>query len=354
MARRISRPHSVQRLALLCLALALGALPARPGVMPGPDVTALAEQADLIVVGRVAREDKLQETTLPPNEGNFPAWVTVVRLHAEGVLKGVPGGRSVSFRALLPVWGVGAEAPRYKPVNVGQFGIFFLAGTSAGYEVLDPYCPYLPAAPGAPPQQGNPVDAVAGELAYVFESHDPSVQSRWARWEAVKALETVKRPSATAALREAAHDSDALVRVWAISALLRRDDISMLDEVEKLVPIPPDPSVQNLTAELGFAVGTIKDGKAVPSLIRLLWSKDVNIRRGAAEALRNMHDPKAVKPLSRALFDSDQQVRYYAVVGLGETTGQNEWTPSIANFDKNEKKFLDHWREWAKENKVAP
>ena len=49
-----------------------------------------------------------------------------------------------------------------------------------------------------------------------------------------------------------------------------------------------------------------------------------------------------------ALWDPDREVRYYAVVGLGEITGQNEWTPATDYFAQNEEKFLTHWREWAK------
>ncbi len=69
-----------------------------------------------------------------------------------------------------------------------------------------------------------------------------------------------------------------------------------------------------------------------------------------AAALRNTHDSAAIKPLAGALYDSDHEVLYYSVVGLGEITGQNEWTPSVDNFNQNEQRLLKHWREWAKEN----
>jgi hypothetical protein len=322
-------------------------MPGRSTVRPNLDLKALADDADLVLVGRVIDHEESQRTTLGPLEGNLPAQVMRIRVGVEKVFKGQTNVSVISFKLVVDSAGIGyRDAPR------GQFGVFFLRRAQEGYEVLDPYHPFVPAAPGAPQQGGNCLDKVVAELAHVFDLHDTSVQSRWVRWEAVKALESVPTPQATAALKAATHDPEPLVRIWAISALLNRGDTSMLEEVEKLGPIPPDPHVINLTGQLTSAMARIADKRAIPSLARLLQSRDVNIRRGAAMALRNTRDSAAIKPLTEALFDSDREVQYQAVIGLAEITGApSEWSPASGTFDKDPKKYLDHWRDWAKTNK---
>ena len=231
--------------------------------------------------------------------------------------------------------------------------MFFLRETPGGYVVLDPYHPNVVAAPGAAVIEGSCLDRVTAQLAQVFASKDPSVQSRWTRWEAVRALETVHTPQAAAALRTAAEDKEPLVRVWAISALLSRGDISMLETVEKLPPIPPDPHVENLTGQLGSGLERIRDRRAIPALSRLLDSKDVNLRRGAVGALRGMKDPAAIEPLATALNNPDDEVIWNAIMGLAEITGDLEHGPGPQEDfrGKQREDYVSYWRNWAKSRK---
>ena len=349
MNRRNGASPVIHSLGWLCPILMMGAAPAVPSILPRLDLEYLARNADLIVVGRAVSQERVQQTTLGPDEGNIPAWITIVRLDVEKLIKGELETGGVSFRVVQPVEGVGAEAPRVKGVRLGQFGVFFLHRTDTGYEVLSPYYPFLPSAPGAPAGQGNYLDAVSAELVHVFRSRDPSVQSRFTRWEVVRALQSLRTPSATIALKAAAEDRDPIIRVWAISALLMRNDISMLGQVEKLGQIHPDPYLKNLTAQLYPALASVKDKRAIPQLTHLLHSKDVNIRRGAAAGLRNIQDAAVIQPLSESLYDHDREVQYQAVIGLAEITGApSEWSPAYDTFLKDEKRYLDYWREWAK------
>jgi hypothetical protein len=61
----------------------------------------------------------------------------------------------------------------------------------------------------------------------------------------------------------------------------------------------------------------------------------------------------ALAPLSQLLEDSDLLTRYYAVAGLGEITGQNDWTPAFDEFQKNQKRYLSYWQTWAELNLPA-
>jgi hypothetical protein len=339
--------HLPSRLLNLCFVASVSVALANATVIPHLDVPNLCDKADLVVIGRVVGHQRLGTTSLGPGEGNMLASLMLARVDVEKVLKGHLDTPSVTFRFVLPYEGIG-----YRGVSDGRFGIFFLRWVEEGYHVLDPYYPYVPAAPGAPPVAGNCVDKTTGELAHVFVSRDPSAQSRWTRWEAVRALETVPTPLASTALRAATEDKDPLVRVWAISALVSRGDISMLEQVEKLGTIPPDPRVENLTARLGSAIERVRDKRAIPQLARLLHSEDVNIRRGAAAALRNIHDGAVIMPLTQALYDSDRDVQYQAVIGLAEIMGAgSEWAPAYDTFLNDQGHYLTHWRDWAKSTK---
>ena len=172
--------RAIVRFAGLSVVFGLLAGLASATIVPHLDLEALTANADLIVVGRAVSERKLQQTKLGPDEGNLPAWRVDLRLEVEKVIKGKLSTGDVSVRMLQPVEGIGAEAPRYRGVRLGQFGVFFLENSGTGYELLDPYNPFVPAAPGAPAPQGNYIDIIAAELASVFTSHDVAVQSRWA------------------------------------------------------------------------------------------------------------------------------------------------------------------------------
>ena len=270
-------------------------------------------------------------------------------LNVEHVLKGNFGGRPLTIHFLWPDEGIG-----YKIIVSGTFGIFFLRGGDDAYEVADSYHAYVPAVPGFPAVGGSCLEQVVAGLADVFQARGSAIPDRWIRWDAVNALGTVKEPSATAALEAAARDEDLLVRVWAIRALIARDYLPALKLAGKVRVVGPVPGTENLTASLGATISGVKDPKAVPLLLPLLSSTDVNVRRGAAGALANIPDLRALGPLGEALYDPDHDVRYYAVVGLGKITGQNQWTPSIATFNRNEKKLLEHWRGWARAHGYAP
>jgi len=335
------------RLVSLWIMSLLLSLPGNGTVVPHLDVAALAERADLIVVGRVTNRERGRRITLPASEGNTLGWNMRGFLQVDKTIKGSVQGSVVTFTFILPDEGIG-----YTSIGVGRYGVFFLRQADDGHEVLDPYHAYVPAVPGALTQTGSALEKVTRELANVVASPSRTPPDRWTRWDAVRALETILSPSASATLRTAVDDKDPLVGVWAMSALLNRNDLSVLDGVEKLGPIPSDPHVENLTAHLGFAIERVKDKRAIPQLSRLLRNGDVNIRRGAASALRNTQDSRAIKPLTEALYDSDGEVQYQAVIGLAEITGTTgEWAPASDTFLKNPQRYLDHWRDWAKANK---
>jgi hypothetical protein len=263
-------------------------------------------------------------------------------LEVDKLLKGGSPVRDLNFNFVLPGAPIG-----YSGIGKGQYGIFFLDASSATYQVHDPYHPSLVACPGAPKVGGSVLDQIVAELAHTAASGSGSSQVT-----AVHTLRTLRLPEATTALRRAAASSDWRIKCAALAALLARGEVSVLSESVTLLlhPIPNiDPSSLDDIA-YGIREG-IKDAKAVAIIEPLLHDPHATYRLAAVTALRNTYDPRAIDALSEALWDSDQRVLYQAVVGLGEITRQDEWTPSIDYFAQNKSRFLQHWRDWSQSQK---
>lgn len=316
--------------------------------VPPLDIETLTSKAAVIAVGRVVSVSAGVATTIrsPYISEPFPGHEFTARLETESILKGQVGGGALKFRYMLPDAPVG-----YRGIGAGQFGVFFLRESNGGFEILDPYHPFVVAAPGLGPATGSLANQVVAEVAHVLAYPGSTGEMRM---EAVTTLQSVGTPTATAALKAAAGGPDVRSRVLALAALLERGNMSALPAVKEIALSSPEATDNDLMPGIGVALRSVRSTKAIPSLNDLLQAPNVWVRRGAAAALRNTRSPKAIVPLSKALYDMDREVRYYAVVGLGEFTGQNQWTPSIANFNQNEKKFVDHWRDWARAQGYAP
>jgi len=330
-----------------CL-VTLALTPAAPPLIPGLDLRALCDHSDVIVVGRALHVREGKSTTVVIQGKSFPGRHMLVELSVERVMKGRAEGTALTFSFSVP--SVPIVSFGYEEVSVGQFGIFFLRKSDGGHEVLDPYHPFVIAAPGAPQASGNLLDQVTAEVTHVLRSVQVSSD---VKEQALWVLNNVRTPVATAAIRAATRNQPLSVRLIAIGALLARNDISELDAAEDTLLHPPQNVNQNLVAGVASAIRFgVKDPRAIPTLARLLKSGDVNVRRGAASALRSTQDQDAIKPLAQALYDTDGEVLYQAVIGLAEITGTTgEWAPASDTFLKNPQRYLDHWRDWAKANK---
>ncbi len=323
----------------LLWATVVTAVVAQGTLVPNLDLQALTDDSDIIVVGQVLAIRQQGRAAVGGESGTLMQ----AELEIAKTLKGQPAGPRITFEFFFP------DAPMgYGSIPKGQFGVFFLRRSPAGYEVLYPYHPFVVASSGSPPAESSILHQVIAEVAYVLRSSASSEP----RMAAVLTLDTARTAASTAALRVAASGPDLRVRCFALGALMRRNDISLLPEAQRILLHPPPDADSNWVNAVAFGIRDgIRDVRAVPRLQPLLHASSVEARRAAAAALRTTEDPSAIGPLTEALWDPDRDVRYYAVVGLGEITGQNEWTPAIDHFAQNEERFLSYWREWAKSRK---
>jgi phage tail sheath protein FI len=309
------------------------------------DVAALADASDLIVVGRVSHPHSVGSATVYVGQQPVSAIRIIAEVAVSRVIKGSLDTGSAAIEYRLPQAPIGYGTP-----SVDATEMLFLRRTSGGRLLIsDPYHPELVAGERCdsdPPGPGSSTRSevlgrITAELSCVTldETAQPAVRTR-----AIAALGSINSAEATTVMKSAAESPDLVVRSAALTALLRQHDTSRFDEVASILMNPAIP--ERARGPLADAVDGTGDPKTVPALEHLLDSQDAYVRRAAASALRNTHSQASIGGLGKAIEDSDSWVRYQGVVGLGEITRQDEWTPATDIFAADEQKFLTHWREW--------
>jgi len=115
-------------------------------------------------------------------------------------------------------------------------------------------------------------------------------------------------------LKQALRSHDWIVRMHAVKALGRVQDVSA---IEPLLPLLQD-KVKAVREEVAAALAAIGEA-AIPALLETLQHEEWLVRLHAVESLGKMKSQKAVDPLLSVLFnDQDSAVREDAVRALGE------------------------------------
>ena len=103
--------------------------------------------------------------------------------------------------------------------------------------------------------------------------------------------------------------------------LLRFHDLSTLPLVEDALmhtsdktKTPPPGGWESLAGTLAMC----RDMAALPTLIQLMDSQDVAVRRAAASGLRDLRAPETIEPLLKGLDDPDAQIQHTCYYGLLE------------------------------------
>jgi HEAT repeat protein len=257
------------------------------------------------------------------------------------LLKGSPHAQNLLVDFVLPQIPIGIQG-----VVSGQYGLFFLAALQNQLRFTDPMHPSLPAVrnlklpPGAVQDQ---VTVALGQVLTATQVPDADLFS------ALDALGRLKTDLARDTLRQALKSSSGNIHLDVARTLVARNDVAGLGPVEAALFHPGGLS-SNMISNLAGSLGGLHDPQAVPSLSKLIASSNAETRLGAAIGLRQSQSAAALIPLSRLLEDTDSRIRYYAVVGMGEITRQDEWTPAFDEFQKHEAKYLSYWRNWASSN----
>jgi hypothetical protein len=295
----------------------------------------------VIVVGEVASVQRTGQGTVTIGEQAIRASELKAELSLNRVIKGPYGSRRIEFTFYLP-----DEPVAFQSIGRGDAGIFFLREISGRYYINDPHYPRIVGAKQCASSETLPIlDIVTAELKCALTDTSAPVATQLG---AIEGLDSIRISLATDALKLAAASPSTPVRLRAVAALLRRNEVSQLGSVQDLLLQPVADPVRGAVDWLASGMWQVRNPEAIPILERLLRAPDFKVRRGAAQALRNTGSSRAIAGLAEALNDSERDVRYIAVIGLGEITRQNEWSPSIDNFYKHEAYFLSYWRNWVK------
>ena len=308
--------------------------------LPPPNLPALTKESILIVVGKIVSVRDAGEGVLSLQGRSIPVQKKIGKIQVSRILKGQHSDPTITIEFVQTIIWYGI-----KDVRMEQVGMFFLkSNASNGFIFTSYYYPFVVAAMAAPRAGGNDNDRVLAEVVNVLDLP----QTTWVdKYAAIDVLDGIETPAASASLRLAAKSGDMRVKLRAVAVLLRRNDISELEFAEKMLSRPPRGSDTNLISNFAPALHGVKDPKAIPSLVRLLGSRYVEVRRSSALALRRIGSDAAINPFMKALYDSDRDVRYHAVMGLAEITKQYPWAPAREKYDSNERRFLTYWRNWA-------
>jgi hypothetical protein len=326
---------------LFPLMVVMLAVPVACVIIPGLDVTRLTEEANLIVVGQVTSVWESDKTMIEVQGNKVPARKMIGEIRSDRILRGPSDLRSIRFHYFLPEKSLG-----YQSIQPLSYGIFFLKRSRGDYEFVSPYYPSVAAVPGIAVQGENDLDRVVGQLAGILDASESSLDQKL---EAVYVLSRTKGSSVTPALKSHLQEKDEKLQLSVVAALLERNDMSGLEIAEKTLLAPADSLPPYLLHNLSYAISEgLNDERAVPSLTRLLGARSTETRRAAASALWHTQSALAITPLIAALDDEDSEVRYSAVVGLAEITGQSDWRPNIFVFQSDQKRYLNYWKEWAK------
>jgi HEAT repeat protein/beta-lactamase regulating signal transducer with metallopeptidase domain len=135
------------------------------------------------------------------------------------------------------------------------------------------------------------------------------------RVAAAEALGSLNAPAAIGSLTAATKDPSADVRRAAFEALLHFD----AEEVSADAFLP---GLRDATPEIragaARALGERKEKRAVPELITMLKDGNAELRQVAIQALANLGDRSALEPIAAAIKDPSADVRQSALEALGE------------------------------------
>jgi len=311
--------------------------------IPVMNIAQLVERADLVVIGEVVLVVEKSAQDIEINGKTTKVHTMVGEIHVDRILKGFMNTPSLTVEFQLPDEPVG-----YRGLAHGSYRMVFVTKTPSGYVFVSPYYPSTTAIPGVPLREGSPPENVSYELGAVLRSANATADQKQ---EALYALQALRVSAATAILEHGLEDKSLVLRLIAAAALLERNDLAGLQTAEAALTNRPSGVPNHLFHNIDYAIAEgVRDERAVSLLDRLLRLPDEETRRAAASALRHIGSQSAAPSLVRALNDQDFEIRYYAVVGLAEITGQLDWHPNEEIFHTEESKYLQHWREWGRVN----
>jgi hypothetical protein len=305
---------------------------------PGPvlDVADLVAKSDLVPIGQVISIEEKLPASNDATRDDQDTHIMTATMRVDQWLKGISTSSQITFEFAFP--GSTGISPR-------SYRMVFLKKQPTGFTFASGYYPSLPAVPEIALRHVTAVENVIEQLQAVTQNRNGSIEEKQ---QALFALQTLRLPDATAALKIALQDKTPDLRLIAAAALLERNDVSAMPIAESALIDRPRGVPSYFFHNIAYAISQgVSDEHAVSALVRLMQVPDLETRRASASALWHTHSRSAIPGLIQALNDEDFEVRYYGVVGLAEVTGESDWHPNMEVFRSDEARYLQHWHDWA-------
>jgi hypothetical protein len=315
---------------------------------PVPDVRPLEKYATLIVKGRVLDVRTVGTTEMRGQKTRDLA----ASIQVDSVLKGKVEGGTITIRHPkdpLP-FGIQLRAGEYALyfLRDGQGGVYtFVNSMTAKMDITSRKVPLADAA-------RTPIEKLKVELFASLSDPAPEVAKT-----ALQQVDRLGRKSSAESLQRIAASRAPENEGMAYAGLIYLRDYSLLRQAIQFAEAPTtDPNVQYWESRIAASIGVIGDNRmrqaleatkymqevtcastilakqpldssVLPRLYPLLSSPNVELRRGAAHALRGICDSSSVPVLAQALNDSDRTVQYDAMMGLAalENFPEEKGTP---------------------------
>lgn len=327
----------ISLLLALCLPLAyhLHAIP-----VSAFNLQSLLDASDLVIIGNIEDIQNVGKTEILIGTSSHVAAEMSAQIRVLFTLKGEPILTEMNVHYLIPDAPIG-----YSTLPPKSCRLLFLKSEGGVYKFATPTRPSLPALCTSNTQESDALGNVIAQEAAVLVS--PIIKAS-DKEEALYALGTCSDPRAIQGLAGDINDSSRTIQLEIISQLALRGNVKGIQLASQILLVPPAtvPSYILHNLKVGIRDGA-RDEKVIPELSALLQAKDDVTREAAAEALRRMASRAAIDPLIQALGDQDKKVRYQAVVGLAEITGDKEHHPNLIDYDKDESRYLEHWKAWS-------
>jgi HEAT repeat protein len=168
--------------------------------------------------------------------------------------------------------------------------------------------------------------------------------------QALDQLSLLSNDDIAAYVKPRISDPDCRVRAMAAKTCIDKGDLSLIPKAIDIVVQGLQDEKQAQMCYIGGLQHTIEESVSpeyVPLFFNLIDSKSTSVRGFAVRSLRLSGDRAAFPYLKKALSDSDQMIRYDAMMGLAMTLKDYKHAPSIDKFKQDEATYLDYWKNYS-------
>ena len=316
-----------------------------PGTFPGTikaplDVSSLTGSADVVCKGKVV--DLFEEGRVQYLVGDAPMTFRrmVAFFHVDRVHKGTLSRPDIEIEFL------DADVPSsLERLGRLEYALVFLRRKKARCQFAHITTSKMPI--GLEPisalkERASPLSNIRNALIRSLDDANEDVVLA-----AIEQLGKLKGTQSRVALQPLAVARDPIRRGAAIAALLNGGDVTQVDPAVRVADaLPEHPLREHIKGSIYSAVAALRDPAATGALLRAVRRKDRRLRYAAVRALRNIRSERTVPLLMKTLDDTDEDVRYQALMALADVTGRPEWGTAIDAFRRDEATYIGRWKAW--------